>query len=316
MALLAEYAITPDVFDETSYAHPDACDAELRNLAEVLMTEGLVRDLRAGEWRRLLTNDERPWHLRGRDLLKYLARQNRLVPYEPTLEGVPADASDWCREALGTHRIVPFTGGIVATAPVKAAFAAEPLVAGIDRLASTEWWEARSSSVRLRRSMVEYLEQLAPVLRCANSLMFIDAHLDPARWGYREFPQLLAAAGGRTPVPAIEIHRVCYEGSGPGRSFPMRKEADHFERRFRDALERPLRGARLRVEVFIWNDFHDRYLISDLIGISLPNGFDTTTNPTSMTCWTRLGRQDRDDIQRDYDPASGRYELRQRFVIG
>jgi hypothetical protein len=56
-------------------------------------------------------------------------------------------------------------------------------------------------------------------------------------------------------------------------------------------------------------------VISDFIGISLPNGFDTTTAQTSVTRWTRLGRQDRDDIQREFDPASRRHALRHRFAI-
>jgi len=315
MPLLADYAITPDVFDVTSYAHPDTCDAELRGIKDVLLTEGLVRDLRAGEWRRLFVNDGRPWHRRGKELLKKLAQQNRLVPFQPTVRDSPPDDPAWCQEALRTHRVVAFTGGVIVTEPVKAAFRAEPLVAPIDRLSSAPWWAGRSPSVSLHRSMADYLEQLDPVLRCANSLMFIDPHLDPARPGYRDFVQLLAAAGRRSPAPAIEIHRVCYEGSGPSRVFPMRDEAEYFERRFRDALQGSVRAPGLSVEVFVWDDFHDRYLICDLIGISLPNGFDTTAHPTSVTRWTRLGRKDRDDVQREFDPASRRHALRHRFAI-
>lgn len=312
MPLLADYAITPDVFDVTSYSHPDVCDAELRNLKHVLLAEGLVRNLRAGEWARLITTDGRPWHSRGKELLKKLAQQNRLVQFQPALGGAPPDDSAWCREALGTHSVVPFSGGVIVTEPVKAAFAAEPLVARIDRLASAPWWTARSSSVTLGRSMAEYLEQLGPLLRCANSLMFIDPHLDPAKPRYRDFAQVLAATGRGSPGPAIEIHRVCYEGSGPGRVLLTR---DEFERRFRDALQASVHAAGLRVEVFVWDDFHDRFLISDLVGILLPNGFDTTTDPNSVTRWTRLGRGDRDDVQREFDPASRRHALRHRFAV-
>jgi hypothetical protein len=71
----------------------------------------------------------------------------------------------------------------------------------------------------------------------------------------------------------------------------------------------------LSVEVFIWDNFHDRYLITDLIGISAPNGFDTTTNPRDMTTWTRLSRRDRDDVQREHDPACNRHTLRHQFRI-
>lgn len=95
----------------------------------------------------------------------------------------------------------------------------------------------------------------------------------------------------------------------------MMEDRDYFERRFRDGMSANLRAAGLHAEVFIWDDFHDRYLISNLIGVSLPNGFDTTRNPDSITRWTRLGRSDRDDVQREFDPASGRHALRARFTI-
>ena len=132
---------------------------------------------------------------------------------------------------------------------------------------------------------------------------------------YDDIGELIAVAGRRHPSPRIEIHRVCYEGSGPGRRFPMRDEGDYFERRFRDGLSDPLRAADLQAEVFVWDDFHDRYLISNLVGISLPNGFDTDRNPNSATSWTRLSRTDSDDVLREFDPVSRRHTLRANFMI-
>lgn len=49
------------------------------------------------------------------------------------------------------------------------------------------------------------------------------------------------------------------------------------QRRFRDCL-----GAVVR-SVFLWDDFHYRYIISNLIGIAAPNGFDTTRPPKNLT---------------------------------
>ena len=95
----------------------------------------------------------------------------------------------------------------------------------------------------------------------------------------------------------------------------MRDEGDYFERRFRDGLSGLLRAADLKAEVFVWDDFHDRYLISNLVGISLPNGFDTTGNPNSVTRWTRLGRTDSDDVLREFEPNNGRHTLRASFTI-
>lgn len=315
MPLLADYAITPDVFDVTSYSSEEVCELHMQNLKDVLQCEGLVRDLRAGEWRALFARDHRPWHRRARELLKKLATQGRLVRFDPTLAAVPADDAEWCAEALRTHARIPFTGGVVVTEPVKAAFPDEALVARVDRLTSTSWWPARSesSSVSLTRSFAEYRKHLDAVLRCAKSLMFIDPHLDPARPGYQDLAQLIAAAGGRSPAPVIEIHRVCWKDAWDKRADPEFME--DLEASFRKALQGPMKRAGLRVEVFFWDDFHNRYLICNLIGISLPNGFDTTSNPKDIQHWTRLGRDGRDDTQREFDPASRRHALRHRFFL-
>ena len=50
MALLADYAITPDVFDVTAYPTEGECAARLETIREAMLTEGLVRDLRDGAW--------------------------------------------------------------------------------------------------------------------------------------------------------------------------------------------------------------------------------------------------------------------------
>ncbi len=314
MPLLADYAITPDVFDPMSYTSDEVCAARLETIREAMMTDGLVRDLREGSWRGLFRSDDRPWHRRGTELVKKLATQGRLIPHKPALPDLPRDDIGWCAEALATHTQHPLTGGVIVTDSVKKAYAAEPVISRIDRLSSAPWWASRSPSVTLERTLEDYYNHLDPVLRCSNSILFIDPHLDPVRPGYGDFGALVAKAGGRKLAPTIEIHRVCYEGSGPARQFPMNVDNSYFERRFRDVLVAPLNAAGLRAEVFIWDDFHDRFLISNLIGISLPNGFDTG-GAHRYTRWTRLGRADRDGIQREFEEASGRHKLHGQFSI-
>ena len=95
----------------------------------------------------------------------------------------------------------------------------------------------------------------------------------------------------------------------------MQEDGDYFKHRFGGELAERLRAAGLQAEVFVWDDFHDRYLISNLAGVSLPNGFDTTNNSNDTTTWSRLGRDERDDVQREFDPASQRHVLRDRFTV-
>ena len=314
MALLADYAITPDVFDVMSYPSEGECEARLELIRGPMLNEGVVRDLRDGEWRDSFKNSARDWHRWTKELIRKLAAQGRLIRYSPMLPLPPVDDEGWCAEALVSRDIRTFTGGIIVTNAVKNAYLDEPLVARIDRLRNTPWWAAQSSSVSLPRMMVDYVRHLDPVLRCSNSLLFIDPYLDPMQEDYREIGRLIEVAGRRRPPPRIEIHRACYEGFA-GRRFPMNEDRDYFERRFRDGMSAHLRAASLQAEVFIWDDFHDRYLISNLVGISLPSGFNTRRNPDSITRWARLGRHDRDGVQREFDPVSRQHTLRARFTI-
>ena len=76
MGLLAEYAVTPDVFDTSCYTSSDLCGARLQSLKDALMEEGIVRDLCSGEWRRLFAGNTRPWHRRAIDVLPRLNSGN------------------------------------------------------------------------------------------------------------------------------------------------------------------------------------------------------------------------------------------------
>ena len=315
MALLADYVITPDVFDTASYATADECAARIESIREVMLTEGLVRDLRDGAWHAIFEPGIRGWHPRGMELTRKLAKRGRLVASPPALPHPPDQDTGWCAEAVASHASRALAGGVIATRHVKVEFADEPLVGRIDRLGSTPWWASRSPSVRPARTLADYEVHLAPVLGYSNSLMFIDPHLDPEKQRYRDFATLLRRAGRRTPPPLIEIHRVCYEGSGSARKLPMRDDREHFRRRFRDRLGAPLLEAGLEAEVFIWDDFHDRYLISNLIGISLSNGFDTSRAPDARCTWTRLGTKDRDEVQREFDGQGRRHKLLDHFRI-
>ena len=314
MALLADYAITPDVFDVMSYQTEGECEARIELIREPMLTEGVVRDLRDGEWRDSFKNPSRAWHRWTKEIVRKLAAQGRLIQFSSVLPAPPDDDQGWCAEALNTRDIRAFTGGVIVTEAVKNAYPDERLVACIDRLRNTPWWAARSSSVSLPRMTADYLTHLDPVLRCSNSLLFIDPYLDPMQEGYRDFGRIIEAAGGRQPPPRIEIHRACYEGFAR-RRFPMNEERDYFERRFYDGISDKLRATGLQAEVFVWDDFHDRYLISNLVGISLPHGLGTTRDSNSVTRWTRLGRNDRDDVQREFDRASHRHKLLAQFTV-
>jgi hypothetical protein len=313
MAILGDYALTPDVFDEREYAHPELCRAWLEGIKDVLLHDGLVRDLRNGDWAQLLASGKRQWHFRGRELVTKLAQQGRLIKYAPFLISAPNNDVEWCEEALGTHNAVTPLTGIFVTSGVASAFPKESKVASIDRLGSAPWWTDRSASMRVQRTLEGYLKALNLILRHAKSIMFIDPHIDPVNDHYRHFSMLLAGAGTRSPRPRIEIHRkLGFRTSGQHRTM---NDPKSIEDDFRSKMTEPLNRADLNVEVFIWDDFHDRYVISDLVGISVPHGFGTTTCPTARTTWTRMGRKDREDVQREFDRNVRPNKIKHSFTV-
>jgi hypothetical protein len=311
MVLLCEYALTPDVFDTRFYPHEEVGTARLEYLKDVFLEEALLRNLRSGEWLSVFKNHDRFWHRRGMELLKKMVKQNRLRLADAALPAVPASDVDWCREALASHEIDPMTG-VISTAQVVKEVGPDPILGRIDRLGSSLCWTGRSPSVRLARCHGDYEAELRLIMNSANSIMLIDPHLDPTRRRYVDVLPLLLLAQGRRPVPLIEIHRVMYVGSGRNRQLINLVE---WENRFRDAWGNDLSAAGLQVEVFIWDDHHDRYLITDLIGVEMGNGYDTTANPNDITTWSRIGRKDRDDIQREFDRACNRHVLRHHFTV-
>ncbi len=311
MALLCEYALTPDVFDTRFYLHEEVGTARFEYLKDVFLEEALVRNLRDGEWLAVFSDNERPWHRRGTELLKKMAKQNRFRKAAAARPANPTSDVEWCLEALASHRIDPLTG-VISTAPVVDEIGGDPILGRVDRLGGFHCWTERSTSVRLARCRADYEAQLRLIMNCANSVMFIDPHLDPTLRRYFDVLSILLLAQGRHPSPLLEIHRVLYVGSGRNRQLI---DPGEWELHFRDSWGNDLAAAGITVNVFIWDDHHDRYLITDLIGIELGNGYDTTTNPNDITTWSRIGRKDRDDIQREFDPACNRHALRHRFTV-
>ncbi|MDQ5909316.1 MAG: hypothetical protein QG599_1411 [Pseudomonadota bacterium] len=296
--MLDEYVLIPDIFDPAAYSNPAFIEMCLPHLKEPLLQEALVRDLRDGGWSRFCLEQSGNLHRLGKEILRKLQSNNRLSRFPSQPGTTPTSAQHWCQESLSAHGIEPLTG-IIAAHATKQQFA-QSEVASIEKLTGTTWWQRRSPSVTVDRKTDSYLKVMNRMLMQANSLMFIDPNLDPNSYNYREFYRLLAPLASRAIKPHIEIHRSFCRGDGPARTFPT--QAD-WKASF-TSLGNALQSLNLTIEVFFWDDFHERYLITDIVGFSVPGGFDITGKPDDWSTWGRLGREDKDKIQRLFDPAA------------
>lgn len=306
--MLDEYALVPDIFDASAYSNAALIDAYLPFLKEPLLQEALVRDLCDGGWSQFCMANSGSLHRLCKEIVKKLAQNNRLRRFPRQAATSPVCAADWCKESVSVSELEPMTG-VIASHATKQDFPSNA-VASIEKLTGTTWWQARSASVTVDRKTNDYLRVLRRVLMQANSLMFIDPNLDPNSYNYREFVQLLNPIAQRAIKPRIEIHRSFCKGDGRARTLPT--EADW--RSGFSELGQQLRTLGISAEIFGWDDFHDRYLIADVVGIIVPAGFDVTGQQNDCSTWGRLGREDKDKIQRLFDPAAR--QPKWRFTIG
>jgi len=309
--MLAELALVPDIFDASNYEGPEACDSSIRALRVPLFELALVRDLRDGGWSQFVRDSYGRLHPRTKEILKKLVKSRRLLLGQGALPDTPTDGLGWCREALASHEQTSLTA-VVATKPICDAVKQRELVIPIDSLSDEEWRARLAASRRLGRTTADYLAVLRLVLAHANSLQFIDPYLDPTKFNYREFPELLVAAR-RDPPPRIEIHRACKDTLQGSQRILQGAQWEEF---FRTGLEPTLRSLGLQAEVFIWDEFHDRFLITDLIGIEVPNGFDVANLSDNLTTWSRVGPSTADSIRREFEPGVSSHRCHHRFMIG
>lgn len=309
--MLLEYAIIPEVFEDACYGSPDVCDLRLSELKQCLLARGLVRNLHGGAWEQHINTNRARWNRRGLELYVKLAQHGRLSLAGKHSATTPDTSESWCDEALQSHASKPLRG-VICGKTTKEVLKGNDLVADVSKLNGTKWWHGNACTQALQRTLADYQSVLEPVLQHSRSLMFIDPHLDPTKSHYGDFLTLLLGCSANKQLSKIEIHRVCYSGSGADRKVQPQQIEHEFESKWETALQQ----AQLGVEVFLWDDFHDRFLISNLIGIGMPNGFDTEKGKVGTTRWSRLDRSDSDDVQREFDPAARRHELRHHFRIG
>jgi hypothetical protein len=267
--MLLDLAILPEVFEESAYSDPALCGHLLKVLKPVLFEDAVVRDMRNGGWSQWMRKSVGNCHHATGEIVEALIKQRRLGLFPPLLDVEPDDSSTWCYEALATHEQAALNA-IICGNGVAADFENHDLVHALEKVHESDWYRNRACSVRLHRQTADYLKTLRVPLKWCNSAMFIDPYLEPSRPYYAEFYRILDLMRGRSVPAQIEFHRCAHEGSGRDRQIlPMGDVQNMFA-----SLDSYLTGADMKASVYVWDAFHDRYLVTNHVGIVVPNGFD------------------------------------------
>jgi hypothetical protein len=305
--MLREFAFTPEVFFPDAFgvkaANGEFIAAEnhghlaLAALWKGIERFGVIRNLGAGRWAKTLDDRQEELHVRSREVLKKLRLDGRIVSAGVYLPTAPAHEMDWLDEALASHKADPeitqFFGTDVFCELIKAS-EYQQLPKGISKISFCSPFSGGGCSIKVERNVAAYISALRPLIKYSRSLMFIDPYLDLDAPNYQEFLGLLREIALINPGVEIELHRQIKPAHGE-----QFLSATVWKQRFEQIISSDPLIKSLSIKVLIWDEFHDRYLISNLMGISVPYGFDTTKK-SEATRWSMLSPQDADDVRQEF----------------
>lgn len=327
MSLLKDYAITPDVFKTDSYLCKGSCEnsrkrlyrRSIYRLFDMIRSHGVIRNLREGEWLDAAKVNIDSLDTRTDRLLRKMERRSVQFKSQKSDHFTPSNDKHWLEEAIKTMHVQKFNGGIITAIPFDELFKTDvqfkelfdefrekhrngaqirhvrDLLGG--KSGDLDWWpQSGSPSIYLSKDVRDYKENLFPIFRYANYVHLVDPHIKLEQLynqGKKDIGNMILGFGnGIESTLRITIHTS--KKALRGVNFEDEKKKSQRE------LSAALRQAKVKsqIDVFVWKDFHDRYLISDLIGIVLPHGFYAPGSQDSIgTTWTRLKETDREHIE-------------------
>jgi hypothetical protein len=218
---------------------------------------------------------------------------------------------EWLAEALASHiaepEIAQFFGTDEFCGSLRAADHHQ-LPKGISKIPFCSPFSGGGCSIKVGRNIAAYVNALRPLIKYSRSLMFIDPYLDLQAANYQDFLILLRSIAFINPRVDIELHRQIKPAYG-GQLI----SAASWKESFNQVLKADPALKNLDIKVFVWDEFHDRYLISNLMGISVPYGFDTTKK-NEATRWSMLSPQDANDVREEFTEGDPQFRRKLHLI--
>jgi hypothetical protein len=182
-----------------------------------------------------------------------------------------------------------------------------------------ECWQGRPKSVRLPKTEDQLKANLKPLLRYASRATLIDPYLtcrtDRFFNTVQQAADLLGNHDGQQERGLIQIHAgdPLYYGEDEHKE-PAKDRLDRWERDLKPVIAQWSH----KFEVFLWRNrpgsktFHDRYIITDQCGVSVPGGLDFGDDPAraNLTSWSWLESPIVADVLlREFNPSKSPYTL-------
>ena len=262
--------------------------------------EAAWKNLVIGSLRELFPDGQSPrWQTAKRNIEVLL---RHLHETGTTRTGKVRDGESWFVAVEREHAAYPF-GGVL----VKSSVARRPFLVVADQLGVEDfaaWTPAAPSVLRQPR---ELAEALAPLLRCATGLRFVDPYFDAADPTFRDpMREFLSAAQRRRDVNTLQVeihcgmahHELEQARRHAGRQLTELEFAEQKIQSCRTHLV-PMLAAGVRLRTFVWaslvDRIHNRYILTKLGGVMLGTGLDRSPSGAGHTDDLTLLSKDQHD---------------------
>jgi hypothetical protein len=170
------------------------------------------------------------------------------------------------------------------------------------------WIESRSRTATVKRTITDYRNALVSTLRYAKSLALVDPYFNSYE---PRFFNIIAASSdvmgqrsyGRTQG-RIYIHAK-FENQKP-----QGQTVNYYLNEWKTKIEPLAKTYGHHFKVFLWDNvpgkevLHDRYILTDQIGVLVPGGLDCSFASNATTEWALLDEITRSFRISNYDPAT------------
>ena len=296
--MLSEFAILPDVMIAHNYEHPDLAKLCLRSLFNSLEKDGVVRDL-SSNWRNELIRSPNHLHPVARELMEFLVKHGRITPDVVSSVDKKNSIEEWLALAVNSHEKLPLDAIVAKSAKtVKSA----PIV-DVTELNGPDWSKKlNTESLHVACSLGGYTNALRKIARLSKQMIIIDPYLYPNSYtgNYKQFPDLLVKFATQNKYLHFDIHVKEQKNE--------RVDVDSFM----TSLKKSNWKGELRL--FVWSQLHDRFILSNLIGLAMPKGLEILGRKETPRIWTRLSENHRKKIAEEHDPNLQRNKIFDRYT--
>ena len=315
--MLYEYAMTPELFDSNFLNTNDPNGIILVEILRGLAQYGLLANLNKGSWIRHVEARANTLSPVLKDkifsCLKILNDRNRLVKHPKTMTGNPSIDCDWLELALVSHNRIPFHAIILSQELIdNCKCECSEFVEYSASLDSSQWINCKKRTLTLTKTSTKYCFYLAPVLRYARKLALVDPYLKCVK-RYTDTisicSKLLGNRGHNRLEGQIEIHAAASKLKPHG-------NVDNCLAEWKRKLQHLANEDRHKFKIFLWESkpgsesMHDRFILTDQCGFSIPGGLDCrNSSDSNSTDWSLLDEDARKKRWADYKRPTSPFEL-------